>query len=58
MEIPADTPYGITGEFAMHLDSDGVHVIAYGAFSSIVPTPGAFGLLGLAALLTTRRRHR
>ena len=58
MEIPADTPYGFTGEFGMHLDSDGVHVIAYGTFSSIVPTPGALGLIGLAGLLTTRRRHR
>jgi hypothetical protein len=26
--------------------------------SSIVPTPGALGLIGLAGLLSTRRRHR
>jgi len=58
MEIPADTPYGITGEFRMHLISDGVDVEAYGTFSSIVPMPGVLGMFGLAGLLSTRRRHR
>jgi hypothetical protein len=58
MEIPADTPYGITGEFLMGFVSDGVDVAGYGTFSSIVPTPGALGFIGLAGLLSTRRRHR
>ena len=58
MEIPADTPYGFMGEFKMGLVSDGVVVAANGTFSSVVPTPGALGLIGLAGLLSTRRRRR
>jgi hypothetical protein len=58
MEIPADTPYGITGEFLVDFVSDGVCTFDYVTFSSIVPTPGALGLIGLAGLLSTRRRRR
>jgi len=58
MEIPADTPYGIVGAFKMGLVSDGVVIGVDVAFSSIVPTPGALGLIGLAGLLSTRRRRR
>ena len=58
MEIPADTPYGITGEFIIGVQSDHVIERIDVTFSSVVPTPGALGLIGLAGLLSTRRRHR
>jgi hypothetical protein len=58
VQIPDEGPYGITGEFLIGGVSDGQVVQTYVSFSSIVPAPGALGLLGLAGIATTRRRRR
>jgi hypothetical protein len=57
MEIPADTPYGITGQLLVKFVSDGVVSPVYVTFSSVVPTPCVLGMFGLAGLLGTRRRR-
>ena len=49
---------GIVGTFFMQYLSDGVVTGTVESFEHFIPTPGAFGLLGLAGLLSTRRRHR
>ncbi len=56
---PWDGPIvGIQGFFLMQFLSDGVVTQSVEQFSHfVVPVPGTLGLLGVAGLLTTRRRR-
>jgi hypothetical protein len=47
----------IVGSFLLQYRSDGVVTATYEGFEHFIPAPGALGLLGLAGLLTTRRRR-
>ena len=49
---------GIQGTFLLQYMSDGAVTGTFETFEHFIPTPGALGLLGLAGLLSTRRRHR
>jgi MYXO-CTERM domain-containing protein len=49
---------GVQGSFLLQYVSDGVVTASAEGFVHPFPTPGAFGLLGLAGLLSTRRRRR
>jgi hypothetical protein len=55
--IPESGPYGVTGEFLIGMFDNETTWIEYISFSSIVPGPGALGLIGLAGLASTRRRR-
>jgi hypothetical protein len=49
---------GIVGSFLVQYVSDGAVLDSAESFELYIPTPGALGMLGLAGLLSTRRRHR
>jgi hypothetical protein len=49
---------GIVGTFFLQYISDGTVTSTVESFEHFIPMPGALGLLGLAGLLSTRRRHR
>ena len=48
----------IQGTYLLQFVSDGVVTASTENFFHEVPTPGALGLIGLAGLMGTRRRHR
>jgi hypothetical protein len=49
---------GIVGQFVLSYVSDGVDIDSLETFAHFFPTPGALGLLGLAALTGNRRRAK